>query len=321
MNNYIAIATTVVFAILVASCQSPTIDNQRGAVHLSIDRMNIKTLEPEISLVPANYHIAGYGPGGEQFEIDTAEANIQIHELVIGKWEIFVSAVNTTNQLIGQGSDTVIVHTGTIEPVSIAISPIEGTGTFDLAVDWNPTDVDIPGVEGELMDAFGNAQPLSFLVNSGSALSSRGIVGNGYYTLLVKLVDNDIPVMGAVEVVRIVSGAVTTGKYDFTNINRPGGSISVNITLEMEDPIDIVLAGQQPELTPGASMTLSASAPAESTGIVYVWYINGASVATGDTIDIGSNLAPGYYRADVTGFTTDGSRAGSATHQFVITEG
>ena len=58
-----------------------------------------------------------------------------------------------------------------------------------------------------------------------------------------------------------------------------------------------------------------------STGnVIYTWYINGESRAIGDSYTLGSDLAVGTYRLDVTAFTADGSRAGSATHTFTVLE-
>ena len=51
---------------------------------------------------------------------------------------------------------------------------------------------------------------------------------------------------------------------------------------------------------------------------MYVWYINGNSVAIGASYTTPTDLAPGVYRIDVTAFTTDGSRAGSATYTFKV---
>ena len=321
MNSIIAMAGITIFAVILASCRSPIVNSQRGTVHLSIDALGVKTLEPAISMDPACYYITGYGPAGISFALDTTQASIEVEELLIGEWNILVSAENNSGRLIGQGSNAVLVRTGMVQPVSIFVTPIDGTGTFNLAVNWETAAVDIPGLEGELLDSMGNSVPLSFHLSPGAASASGGIVQAGYYTLLVQLTDNGIPVMGAVEVARIVSGAITSGAYDFTHINQPGGSILVNITANMEDPIELEMAGGLPEIPLGSTMSLAASAPAETSVLVYAWYLNGASIAIGESITLGAELEPGYYRVDVTAFTTNGGRAGSTTHQFIVTGG
>ena len=321
MLRVTTIVAMVSILLIFVSCQVSITGIRRGTVRLSIDILGIKTLEPVISMKPANYNILGYGPQGESFGIDTSEANVQVDKLLIGEWNIIVYAENETGHLIGQGSSSVIVRTGTVEPVSIFITPIDGSGSFNLGISWDPAALDIPGVEAELIDGTGDSVPLSFELTSGTASSSSQILNAGYYTLVVRLTDNGITVMGAVEVTRIVSGALTMGEYDFANVNRPGGSILVNITPLLDDPIEVTMTGEQPEILMGSSMSLSASAASETAAILYAWYLNSASIALGSELTLGADLQPGYYRVDVTAFTTDGKRAGSTSHEFAVMEG
>ena len=69
-------------------------------------------------------------------------------------------------------------------------------------------------------------------------------------------------------------------------------------------------------------MTVTAAVPAGVGNVTYIWYLNGESKATGNSASpsftLGSTLAVGYYRLDVTAFTADGLRAGAATHRFTV---
>jgi hypothetical protein len=64
-------------------------------------------------------------------------------------------------------------------------------------------------------------------------------------------------------------------------------------------------------------MTATASV-SDGTSVVYVWYLNGASRATGSSWALPNDLPLGYYRLDVTAFSVDGKRAGSATASFQV---
>jgi hypothetical protein len=68
-------------------------------------------------------------------------------------------------------------------------------------------------------------------------------------------------------------------------------------------------------------MTVTASLPPDVGAVDYVWFVNGEMKGTGTTITVGSDLTAGFYRLDVTVTTTDGSRGGSAGHDFTIIEG
>ena len=125
---------------------------------------------------------------------------------------------------------------------------------------------------------------------------------------------------GAVEVVRIAAGQGTTGSYAFANVNKPGGTLQVNITPAMADPIALSISGVASTITVGASMTATASVTDGTGNVVYVWYLNGESIGMGSaSLTFGSTLAAGYYRLDVTGYTTDGTRGGSASASFQVT--
>jgi hypothetical protein len=50
------------------------------------------------------------------------------------------------------------------------------------------------------------------------------------------------------------------------------------------------------------------------------WYVNGQSAGTG-ALYTGENLQAGVYRLDAVAFSADGSRSGSATHSFRVSEG
>jgi hypothetical protein len=66
----------------------------------------------------------------------------------------------------------------------------------------------------------------------------------------------------------------------------------------------------------GTAVTLSASLPAGTGNVTCAWYVNGVATAVGATYSTNgsaSALTPGTYRIDVTVFTSDGLRAGSAT--------
>jgi hypothetical protein len=318
MNTLLTL--TAVFAIILmsTSCKGTFIRVQDGALHLAIASADAKTLEPSVSMEPANFHISGFGPSDMSFDVDTSDSDAQIDNLLIGEWTIVVSAENDTGLLVGQGSSVVRIKTATVENASILLSPIDGTGSFDLTVNWDPETTDMPEVEGELLDGDGASLPLAFTAGSGTAAYISGLIDAGYYALSVQLKDNGIPVMGAVEVVRIVTGSLTSGVYDFNEINAPGGAVLVNITQEMADPIEVDLTGQLAEIQYGESMTVSAFTPSEAIPVVYTWYINCVSISVGGNIMCGQDLNPGFYRLDVTAFSTDGKRAGSQSHSFYV---
>ena len=220
------------------------------------------------------------------------------------------------------GNGTAAVVTGQQTSLAITVTPLPGTGTLDLDVTWTAADVQTSSIDAQLLPSTGSAIPLAFTLGTGSASCLKTGIASGYYTLTLKLLDNGVLVMGAVEVVRIVTGQTTYGLFDFTQVNKGTGGIVVSITPLKGDPIAVAMPGQAATLAPGASMTVTATVPTSVGNVTYVWYLNGEPKATGSSASpsftVGSTLASGFYRLDVTSFTADGQRAGAASHSFTI---
>ena len=292
-------------------------ESEAGAIALSISTAGAKTLLPAIDMVPAGYDISGSGPGGRSFGETTALTSIVIPGLAFGQWTITVNAKNQAGTLIAQGSATIAVQTGVQSPLTIIPTPLQGNGKISLTVAWIASDVQTASIDAQLTPGSGSPIPLSFTLAAGTASCQNVSIATGYYTLSIRLLDNGLLVMGAVEVVRIVKDQTTAGSFDFTQVNKPGGAIAVSITPLMSEPLAVTMQGQAATLPVGGSMTVAASVAGNVGNVLYVWYINGESRATGSnaspSFTVESSLAAGVYRLDVTAFTADGKRAGAAS--------
>ena len=279
-----------------------------------------KTLLPDIDMTPVNFDLQGSGPNGAGFNATTEQTMVEFSSLDPGDWTVNVNGKNIDNTIISMGKGIISLKPGDTITLDVIVTPIEGYGTLDIAVHWTPGDVTNPSIIAQLIPATGSPIDLNFTIGQGEATCINNTIPTGYHTLEVQLLDSGVSIMGAVEVVRIINEQVTSGVFDFFDINQLGGDITVNITPEMEDPIEVVMDGQLAQIPTGESMTVSASAPQETENMIYVWYVNGESKGTGTSFTVGSELPKGVYRLDVTAFSTDGKRAGSTTHTFNVIE-
>ncbi|MCK5199885.1 MAG: hypothetical protein KAR21_16115, partial [Spirochaetales bacterium] len=205
--------------------------------------------------------------------------------------------------------------------LNITVTPLDGYGTLDLTLLWNAEDTEIPSIEAQLIPSSGPAVDLDFTItggNTGTFISNT--IPTGYHTLSLKLLDNGLLTMGAVEVVRIVKDQTTSGTFEFYDINEPGGNIQINITPEMADPLLVSISGAAATKPGNQSMALSASVSGYTGNVTYVWFVNGDSVSTGETFSFDNSWAQGYYRIDVTAYSIDGSQAGSDNVFIEVTE-
>ncbi len=98
------------------------------------------------------------------------------------------------------------------------------------------------------------------------------------------------------EIVRILDGQTTPGAF---TISSAQGSLNVNVTNDLQNPVDLALSGINAVHLTGTSMTVTATA--STTVDQYMWFVNGALIASGmeSTLTFGSNLTPGQYTLSV----------------------
>ena len=242
-------------------------------------------LVPPVDMTVASYDVWGTGPDGATFFDSFTGSSMTRQGLAFGDWTIVVEGRNTDGTTVTFGTADVQVTTGTTLAIDIVMSPVAGPGTLALAASWDPADVQTPSLQSQLIPSQGSPMDLVFTQPSpGHASFSDGTISNGYYTLVVKLLDNGQLVGGAVDVVRIVADSTTSGSIVFTKVNKGTGSIVVNITLQMNAPIPVTMSGHAAELITGNPMTVTAAVPPEFGNATYIWYLNGVSVGLGSSI-------------------------------------
>lgn len=162
----------------------------------------------------ASYAVSGSGPNGATFSPQsTTGGPLTVNGLAFGTWSITVNDLNAGGTVIGSGQASATVRTGVSTPVSIAVTPLGGSGTFSLTVSWSTSQVEVPSITASLIPQKGSSTDLNFPITNPSLGSQTQTysVACGYQTLILQLWDNNIAIMGAVEVVRIVAGQTTTG--------------------------------------------------------------------------------------------------------------
>jgi len=320
MKQFLCLVLTSLLLVLF-SC-SPPVAGVAGSLTVNFSPSGIaaRTILPDVNMETARYIVSGAGPGGAHFETQTTGTSVTVNKLAFGDWTVTVEARNNENIVIGSGAGSTTVHTGESSIVSVTVTPLAGYGTLDLTLNWTASDTEYPSIDAVLLPATGSAQPLAFTITDGNkGTFNNAEIQAGYYTLIVKLLDNGLLAMGAVEVVRIVTGGVSTGTFDFSEINKPGGTIQVNITPNMGEPLTVSIDGVNSVLRQNQSMTASASIAEEVGNVTYVWYLNGESIGTGPEITLmGSAMNIGIYQLGVTAITADGTHAGSTSATFHV---
>lgn len=324
MNKKFLLLLSVILLALV-SCDNPFEATKQtdGSLSLHIDAVDTtRTILPSISMDIVTYDIKGESTNGKSFiseGIGTKTFNTICEK---GEWSITVDAKNSSGNIIYSGNATCSITPGETTIVNITIRPLNGVGTLDLTLDWVTNILHTPQIVSSLTPFTGAIKNLDFTIldNKGTHSST---VETGYHTLIVKLLDNGVLTRGAVEVVRIVKDQTTDYTFTFNDINEQSGIIDINIVQDLSLPLDVILTGLVSEVAVNKQINMTASVPDYSDNITYVWYINGEVQATGDNLNpnyVFGGFEKGFYRLDVTAFTTDGKRAGSATWDLQVTD-
>ena len=311
----------IVLEVLLASCSMEELSNgvhptTNGAIAFQVNSSAAKILVPNLDMTIATYAFTGTGPDGATFSAATSGAAYTASNLVQGSWSVTVNGLNAAGTVIDTGAASVNVVTGQTATINITVAPIVGNGTLSVSLAWPAALVSVPQISASLTSTAGVVTPLSFSTPASGTSTYTGTVANGYYTLSIQLLDSGQLVMGSVEIARIVTGQTTTGTYTYTSINDPqAGSIIVNITPAITNPIPLTVTGSVASVATGTPVNLTASVPAGNT-VTYVWYVNGASVGMGSTFALNTATAPlpaGSYRVDCIAFSTNGQSGGDST--------
>ena len=310
---------------LLLGCAAPlsqaSLPQGEGSLSINISQTASKTLLPSIDLIPATYDLSGTGPSGKFFSQTITSGAAVVPGLSSGSWTVTVSEKNSALQGIGQGSSAVTIQANATASLSIAVAPLAGNGTVSLTA-LLPAGLSSPSMTASLAPATGTAIPLSFVISGSNATCVNSTVPSGYYTLSVRLLDSGTLLATAVDVIRVVKNATTSGTMDFSAVVAPTSPVNITITQAMNTPITVTLAGGVSPLTTGSTMTVTATtSPA---GGIYAWYLDGTTIAptttSGPAVIVPNTVPVGSHKLDCLVFSTDGLRAGSATFSFVVSD-
>lgn len=293
-----------------------------GSLNLKIANKESRTLLPELNMEVSSYKIIGNGPMSETFSKSTTDPTSTIDNLIVGEWTITVIALNKEGIEIGLGSESVTIQNNVISDLTIGITPLSGTGSLDLKLNWTNSNVEMPKVVAILTTSKGEDIVLDFTVDGTKATCNKTDIENGYYTLKLQLLDDKVIVFGTKEVVRIVSTQATKGLYAYDDRKKKiTGSINTNIELQMSNPLAVLITGAVYDKELEETITLIASVKDYSKNVTYNWSVNGVTKGIESSFTLDDSWPIGSYNISVTVFSSDELRAGSEAFNLNIVDG
>ena len=308
-----ALMVTVIILVCSLACEQEMQDRQTGTLTISLqnhEEFQQRNIAPDsgTDTTIASYTLEGTGPKEASFsDISSAEATVQLKNLLWGPWTITAVGYTAEGMAISQGTVATTITSSSNEATIILDSPV-GSGSLDLICSWDETQIgNNASVTAELYTQ-GGTQVTQVSATGGSGFPvtlNFSDIAAGFYTVMVKLYDAENLVAGFVDTVRIYDGITCTGEQTM-NLDKLSG-----IDLIIDDQtamaitgaitMDVPAAGDPAE---GTSFTLTYTPdnldPEDISQVTYQWYADGIAI----TGEIASNLvidsaAGGTTRYDV----------------------
>ncbi len=296
-------------------------DDKSSSISISLTNNVFRTLVPELSMEPSSYVIEGSGPNGASFSQTATGSTLTVDSLVLGLWNVSVTALNVDETVVGSGSGDVTISSNETSQLTITIIPLVGNGSLDLTLSWPEEVINTPEVTAKLLVPDGDPIILNSTINGVTATLSATDIPSGYHTLSLELLDNSNSIIGSMEIVRIVTNQSTSGAFIYDVENESLGLILVNIIEEMADPLEITVIGASDTKAENTEMLLTASVTNYNNNVTYIWYVNGDNpLGTGNTFNLDDTYEQGYYNISVTAYSADGTRAGNETVSIQVVE-
>lgn len=295
-------------ALFILGCSVISTESQvgSGSMILKLDSELSRTIEPTITMEIANYDIEANGPNTDAFsELNITDTAFVKNDLSVGAWSITVNAKNNNGDIIASATQAFSITDGITTDVDLLLTPLNGTGELNINISWPIDELVNPSLNATLTPLNDVASDLSFTIENNTASFTSIDIETGYYTLSIQLLDDSEYVWGMVEVVRIINNEISSATLNLTHndLNNmditPSGNLSLNVTSDLQNPLNLVFSGDLETLLVGGEMIVTVN-PSLAPN-TYHWYLNGAILSgeSNSSITIGSTLLEGNYRLDV----------------------
>ncbi|MBI9103745.1 MAG: chitobiase/beta-hexosaminidase C-terminal domain-containing protein [Spirochaetales bacterium] len=224
--------------LILAACSNPFISNNTvpsvtevGSLSIQLSDTSRGMHSPDLDMSIAYYKITGSGPSGASFgpmTITGTEATVD--DLVLGSWTVTAEAYNTDDFLLGSGSGTGLVASGSPASISITVTPLTEDGGITVNIIW-PASFTTSSVSASLTPPGGTAAPASFTIseNGGSYSDTSAAEGNHF---LIATVSSGAFSHTFLEGIKVVSGYTTMVDLEIT----PDMAVEDSVSTPAADP-------------------------------------------------------------------------------------
>lgn len=204
--------------------------NQKGEMDIRLDAETMRSALPGLDSELSYYIIEATHTEGDFLELVSLSTSVHLTELRPGEWTLRVLACNSNDEVLAEGTGTLLVEPGGNSSLTIVLYDVTGSGTLGLSLVWNDDLMAEPRLLLDMTTLDGVPVPVSYNVETGMATGETTGLSAGFYKLAVTLLDGESVVAGTVEIVLIRNETVTSVDLDLSLINKKGTEIKLAAT-------------------------------------------------------------------------------------------
>jgi sugar lactone lactonase YvrE len=258
-----------------------------------------KAITPAAAWTPSTFTIAGAGPGGAVFEIESAAKNAEVR-IIPGEWLISAKGFAAGGTQVAAGSSACTLQAGRTTAVSLVLYPLAGAGNLEITVSMSLVPAAGARLAGELVycglpgsqpPAERTARPIDAPAEQ-PAISFAGIEA-GHYALSLRLIDSDGVVSGGSADSVVVAAGFTTSGTCAIELGTPTAELSTDVFSNEPLPPPLLSVSHRIAASK-CPMPLAISRASAEGGesIEARWYLNGVSAGEGIAAADGSGILP-----------------------------
>ncbi len=218
--KHLFLFVTLVTAISITACINPLDDLKtgslsKGTVTISVAGSDGRTLIPAAAQIQS-YSISGTGPSGASAGPQTnPNGNFSFTGIIAGNWTFTINGLNSDEEIIASGTVQLTVAAGSGANATVALKPLDGTGTFSVQLSW-PAEQLADTVAVSLSSINGASVPASFTL-SGSTAELNTVLNTGSYLVSLHVLREGKRISRQLnEAVQIFRDQTTSWVYEFT---------------------------------------------------------------------------------------------------------
>ncbi len=263
------------------------------------------------------YILEGTGPNENSLTLTTNSSQVNINGLVIGTWNLLVTAINQQGTPLATGEKTFQLTTRN-NSVEVIIDTLIGSGDLRVDFSWGEEEFEeidftlgLKKQNGALVDVSSSVQ-----VNAQSSSAQyQTTLDAGVYEMTYSIFSNGVKLTGGIDIIRVLDNKETHAEVDLTIKKETPEPTGLAIQNTFGRSISGSISGLQDIVSPHSPLSATFVDDTQGPHTYEVkWYLNGELLTTGQTANFSTYT--GAHRLDAIAQGSQIGNIGAFTKSF-----